>query len=172
MSYERVPLSPSELPQQRVYEVTKLPMYAPKLEATSIIYPDKRDYAWCLPDEKLQKRYPGRAKFLAQIEWAWGLNSTRLHEYYVASNTKKSHWFLWIQWFNENSWEPRFEKTLATYCPRVSHDPHIIGTYLLHHLWKTEIDYMELDEPHWINSTGLLSVSDINAISRNLWSKS
>ncbi len=169
MSYERIPMSPSELPQQRLYEVTQLPKKPLNFEASCIIYPDKCDYAWSLPDEKLQARFPGTSKFIAQFEWAWSPSSTRLHEYYIASNTKKSHWFLWKQWFNENSWDPAFEKTLVAYCPRVSHDPHVISVYLLQHLWQIEIDNIELDEPHWINSTGLLSVSDINAISRTIW---
>jgi len=47
---------------------------------------------------------------------------------------------------------------------------HQASVHLLRAIWESECAESSLDEFHWINDTDLLSVADLAAISREVWS--
>lgn len=169
MIYDQIPMSPSELPQQRIYEVIQLPQEPKDFEACCLIYSDRNDYSWSLPEDKMPQRFPSSAKFIGQFEWAWSIYSNRIDGYYIGSNTKKTHWFLWIRWLDEEAYSIQFKSVLYAYCPRKYNDAHLAAIYLLRYAWRFEAAETTLDKPHWINNNHLLSISEIMAISREVW---
>ena len=42
----------------------------------------------------------------------------------------------------------------------------LLGLFLFWTIWENEQKYQVLDEYHWVNNTGLLSVEEIQAIAR------
>ena len=42
----------------------------------------------------------------------------------------------------------------------------LLGLFLFWTIWENEQKYQVLDEYHWVNNTGLLSVVEIQAIAR------
>lgn len=72
-----VPLSPSLLPQQRLYEVKTLPQWPSGVQPV-VGYPDELG----VPD--LPKRRSRHTVCLCQAEWAWTPHHDRLGAYYVA----------------------------------------------------------------------------------------
>ena len=67
----RIPMHPDELPQQKVYAVTDLPEAPSNFEATCLMQFGSRGdcdgYEWSIPEADLPKRFPGAAKFIAQV---------------------------------------------------------------------------------------------------------
>ena len=169
MIYDQIPMSPSVLPQQRVHEVVELPEEPRDFEATCLIYSDRNDYTWSLPEDQMPKRFPGSTKYIGQFEWAWGMYNTRIDGYYICSNAKKTHWFLWIRWLDDNSCSLKFNSILYAYCPRTGNDVHSAAIHLLRYAWRFEATETTLDQPHWINNNGILSIPEIMAISREIW---
>jgi hypothetical protein len=167
--HDQIPVSPSELPQQKVYEVVQIPVEPKDFEASCLIYSDRNDYSWSLPEDKMPKRFPGSAKFIGQFEWAWGMYNTRIDGCYICSNTKKTHWFIWIRTPDENSYSMKFDCVLYTYCPRTDNDVNLAAIILLRYVWRFEATETTLDQPHWINNNGILSIPEIMAISREIW---
>ena len=42
----------------------------------------------------------------------------------------------------------------------------MVGLFLFKTVWESEQEYQVLDEYHWVNNTGLLSIAEIRAIAR------
>ena len=92
-----IPMSPEELPQQRIYEVVDLP-----------VRPEPFD---CLvgyggvPDDIVSKHAPRSPLYLCQVEWAWSPMHNWLDAYYL--HRGRSHWILWTRYWDDNwgKWE-------------------------------------------------------------------
>ena len=169
----RIPMHPDELPQQKVYAVTDLPEAPSNFEATCLMQFGSRGdcdgYEWSIPEPDLPQRFPGAAKFIAQVEWAWDPYHDRLDSYYVCSNRKRSHWFLWLRCPDDNASEFRMNSLLYAYCPRKKFDRRTAAMQLLLHAWRYELVGSERDRFYWINDAGLLTVSEIHAIAAAVW---
>jgi hypothetical protein len=166
-------MHPDELPQQKVYEVVEFPEAPPEFQASCLMQcgcrEDRNDYAWCMPEVELPQRFPGAATFVAQVEWAWDPNHTRLDAYYICSNRQRTHWFLWIRSPDDNAWESRMNSFLYTYCPRGKVDRKTAAIHLLLHAWCYEAAESNRNRFDWINDAGLLAVSEVHAIARGVW---
>ena len=169
----RIPMHPDELPQQKVYEVVDLPEQPLDFEATCLMHfmskNDRNDYEWCIPEEDLPKRFPGAATYVAQVEWAW--DPDRLDAYYICSNRRRTHWFLWIRSPDQNAWAFRMNSFLYAYCPRRKVDKKTAAIQLLLHAWRYEAAKSKRGRFDWINDSGLLKVSEVHAIARAVWGK-
>ena len=169
----RIPMHPDELPQQKVYAVTNLPEPPSNFEASCLMqfgFEDTQDqYEWSIPEADLPQRFPGAATFVAQVEWAWDPSHDRLDCYYICSNRKRSHWFLWLRCPDDNASEFRMNSFLYAYCPRKKVDRKTAAIQLLIHAWRYETAESERDRFDWINDTGLLGVSELHAIARAVW---
>jgi hypothetical protein len=166
-------MQPDELPQQKVYEVVDPPKAPPGFQASCLMQcgcrEDRNDYAWCIPEVALPQRFPGAATFVGQVEWAWDPNHTRLDAYYICSNRKRTHWFLWIRSPDDNAWAFRMNSFLYAYCLRGKIDRKTAATHLLLHTWRYEAAESNRDRFDWINDAGLLTVSEVHAIARDVW---
>jgi len=171
----RIPMHPDELPQQKVYEVVDLPQEPLDFQATCLMRcgfrDDSNDYEWSIPEDDLPQRFPGAATFLAQVEWAWVHSHDRIDSYYICSNRRRMHWFLWLRCPDGNAWEFRMSSLLYAYCPRRNVDRKTAAIHLLLHAWSYEVAEYQRDRFDWINDAGLLTVSEVHAIERAVWGK-
>ena len=171
----RIPMHPDELPQQKVYAVTYLPKPPSNFEASCLMQfgsrNDRNDYEWSIPEDDLPQRFPGAATFLAQIEWADDPSHTRLDAYYICSNRRRTHWFLWIRSPDDNAWDFRMNSLLYAYCPRGKMERKTAAIRLLLHAWRYEAAESKRDRFDWINEVGLLTVSEVHGIERAVWGK-
>jgi len=169
----RIPMHPDELPQQKVYAITDLPKPPYNFEASCLMRfgsrNDRNDYEWSIPRDDLPQRFPGAATFVAQVEWACGPSNDRLDSYYICSNRRKTHWFLWLRWPDDNAWEVRMNSLLYAYCPRRTMDRKTAAIQLLLHAWRYESAESDRDRFDWIDDAGLLTVSELQAIARAVW---
>ena len=81
----RIPMSPDELPQQRIHEVITLPP-RPEPFDCHIGYSQ-------FPKGSLPSSTPSNMTYLAQVEWAWSPMHNRLDAYYL--HRGRTHWSLW-----------------------------------------------------------------------------
>ena len=173
--FTRIPMCPDELPQQKVYEVVELTKPPPDFEATCLMHcgsrDDRNDYEWSISKDDLPQRFPGAAIFLAQVEWAEDPQHIRLHAYYICGNRRRTHWFLWIRSPDDNAWTYRMNSLLYAYCPRRKMDRKTAAIYLLLHAWRYELAECKRDRFDWINDVGILTVSEVRAIAREVWGK-
>ena len=169
----RIPMRPDDLPQQKVYAVTDIPEPPSDFEASCLMQfglEDARDqYEWSIPEEDLPQRFPGAATFIAQVEWAWVPSHDRLDAYYICSNRRRSHWFLWLRWPDDNAPEFRMNSLLYAYCPCKAMDRKTAAIQLLLHSWRYEAAASERGRFDWINGAGLLTVSELQAIATVVW---
>jgi hypothetical protein len=166
-------MCPDELPQQKVYEVVELPIHPLDFEASCLMHcgsrDDRNDYEWKIPEDVLPQRFPGAATFVAQVEWAWDPCHTRLDSYFICSNNKRTHWFLWIRSPDDNAWAYRMNSLLYAYCPRRKYNRKTAAMHLLLHAWRYELAECKRDRFDWINDVGILTVSEVHAIAREVW---
>jgi hypothetical protein len=153
----RIPMSPTELPQQRLVAVASLPER-----------PDPFDVIvgfGMVPESILPKRSPRNPLYLGQVEWAWNPMSNRINAYYVYGS--RSHWILWSR-YPDGNWG-KWEWEAAACVPRKGIEQRQAACHLLLEFWKMEEDEGDLDQFHWINDPGYLTVEDFMAIAREIW---
>ena len=71
----KIPMSPEELPQQRIHEVVALPKRPEEFDF-------KVGYE-LVPYGELPKNAPIKSTYLCQVEWAWSPAHNRLDAYYL-----------------------------------------------------------------------------------------
>lgn len=156
----KAPMSPEELPQQRLHAVVALPPRPPDFAGqNAMIKP--------MPPTEAPKAPPRNGEFLCNVEWAWSPAHNRVDAYYL--NLRRRHWLLWIgsQDFNTPDW--RWTWSLYGYAHRCRCDALQAAVWLLRDAWKHEADQWQLDRYHWINEEGLLSVAEVAAVAREVW---
>ena len=154
-----IPMSPELLPRQRLNEVVTIPEIprglAPKVDM----------------DKPLQlnrpKALPRKLNFLCSVEWAWSPMHNRIDNYYL--NPRRSGWLLWNNWVEDGGVPWTWHWDLMAYGNRCRSDAKTIASHLVLEVWKFDAKYHQVDHFHWINSTGLLSVEDVQAIAREVW---
>ena len=63
----------------------------------------------------------------------------------------------------------KWESTSVGSVPRKGIEERQAAVYLLLEFWADEAGSSTLDEFHWINEDGYLSVADLAAIAREVW---
>ena len=147
-----IPMKPEQLPQQKVYEALTLPQRPEPFNCR----------AGCeeVPQEAVPKNGPRSATYLGHVEWAWSPMHNRLDAYYL--HRGRRYWILWIRYFGFSErweWHP-------VACVRHSEASRKqAAVYLLMALWQVE----DCDKFHWINEASYLSVAELQAIAREVW---
>ena len=152
-----IPMSPTELPQQRIHEVLE---FAERPEPFDCIV----GYG-AVPTSAIPKNGPSSPIYLAQVEWAWSPMHSRVSAYYL--HRGRSHWVLWLRSYDDNygCWDWQ-----AIGCvPKKGVSQRQAATFLLMEMWKHEISDGGLDQFHWINENEYLSVAELMAIARAIW---
>ena len=154
-----IPMSPTQLPRQRLNEVVTIPRMPKRLKPRIEL------------DEPLlrqpPKASPRKLTHLFSVEWAWSPMHNRIDNYYL--NPRRTGWLLWNNWMDDRTvpWSRHWQ--FMAYGNRCYSDEKTIATHLILALWKWEQEHQMLDEYHWINNTGLLDVEEIQAIAREIW---
>jgi hypothetical protein len=156
----RIPMRPEELPQQRITLVASLP---PRPAG----FLGKQE-----PDESVRPpaKMPRSAKYIGQVEWAWGPNNTRLDAYYLSTNRQRTHWFLWLRYYDDN-WGKWDDPQICVYAPKQGVPGKVAAAYLLLDSWAAEARDTDSNPGHfhWINSAGIVCVEELHAIGRIVW---
>ena len=157
----RIPMNPGELPQQRITLAVALPPRPAGFEG-------KRDP---FETDQPEVRMPRSAKYLGQVEWAWSPNNSRIDAYYLSTNRERTRWILWLRYYDDN-WSKWAEPQVYAYAPKGKVPSSVAAVYLLLDAWTEDIrETPSLDKFHWINAAEFLSVGEINAIGRAVWSE-
>ena len=152
-----IPMSPEDLPQQRIHEVAVLPERPDRFECI-VGY---RSY----PKGSLPKQ-PGRSStYLCQVEWAWSPMHNRLDAYLL--HRGRTHWSLWNQYWDDN--EGGWGRIAAGCVSKRNVTERQGAVHLLMEFWKEQLVDGDLDQFHWINEGAYLSVGDLMPIAREVW---
>jgi len=164
----KIPMSPSELPQQRLVEVVELPA-RPNPFRFQVGYGG-------FPAEVLPKQgVPRSPRYLFQCEWAEGPGNGSVDAFYL--HARKKHWLLWLRYLDENADPWRWRWVLIGYCQRDGVSEKTAAAHLLLEYWaKTASDRSTFETPfEWVNEEGFLKIADVQAVARALehrWSRS
>jgi hypothetical protein len=153
-----LPMSPDQLPVQRLVEVVDLPSVPDSFAPTVCLF-------W-MPDDILPKRRPRKMTFLGTIEWAWGPMSSRVETYWL--HRAKRHWVVWIEdrdWTND----PDYKWQVAAYVERDGVSAEAAAPHLIAARWQQEQEERELDHFHFVSNEGALAVPEWMAIGREVW---
>jgi hypothetical protein len=155
----RIPMSPQELPQQRLYLVRGLPAIPP---------------SWAvLIDSALQGfgdiAMPRSARYLGQVEWAWSPMHNRLSSYYISMDRARQHWLLWVRPYDTN-WGRLSRSFLLAAAPRCGLSARDASKLLLAKVWSDEATDDGLDHFHWVGDVGMLEAGEFNEIADAVWS--
>jgi hypothetical protein len=153
-----VPLSPSLLPQQRLYEVKALPTW-PSGVKPIVGYPGELG----VPD--LPKRRSRNAIYLCQAEWAWTPHHNRLAAYYLSRGRRQ--WLLWLGDHNDGTIPWSWEWGIVALVSHKGVEERTAASLLLAAYWAFQRDDSDLDRYHWLNDTAYLDVGE--AIARAVW---
>ena len=153
-----LPGFPDDLPQQRISEVVTLPDKPEGLEV-------KVEFLESYPHYPV--RTPRKVLFLGGVEWAWSPANSRRDNYYL--NPKPKHWLLWDHWLDDQVRPWRWNWNILAWAPRVKADEKSIAMHMLKHIWEVDRRQHLIDQFHWINSTGALSVAELQSIAREVW---
>ena len=154
-----IPMSPELLPRQKLNEVVNVPKIpkglAPKVDLDAPLQRNR------------PKASPRKLTFLCSVEWAWSPMHNRIDNYYL--NPRRSGWLLWNNWVEDGGAPWTWHWDFMAYGNRCRSDAKTIASHLILEIWKFDAKYHQVDQFHWINNTGLLSVEDIQAIAREVW---
>ncbi len=157
-----IPMSSVELPQQRLYEVKALPILPAGYSVEITGYETQHT----LPG--IPKKPTKKSISLAQVEWAWSPMHARIDGYQV--HQSKEHWLLWCGGPDDNVCPNTFNWFAVACMPVKGVSQADAGIHLLSAFWNFEAGSRSLDQYHWINHCGILSVSDIQSIAEEVWS--
>ena len=154
-----IPMSPELLPRQKLNEVVTVPKppkgLTPKVDLDEPLLHNR------------PKASPRKITFLFSVEWAWSPMHNRIDNYYL--NPRRSGWLLWNNWVEDGGFPWTWHWDLMAYGNRCRADAKTIASHLILEVWKFDARYHQVDQFHWINNTGLLSVEEIQAIGRKVW---
>ena len=153
-----LPGFPDDLPQQRISEVVTLPDKPEGLEV-------KVEFLESYPHYPVRTRR--KVLFLGGVEWAWSPANSRRDNYYL--NPKPKHWLLWDHWLDDQVRPWRWNWNILAWAPRLKADEKSIAMHMLKHIWEVDCRQHLIDQFHWINSTGALSVAELQSIAREVW---
>ena len=159
----KIPMLPSELPQQRISEVVPLEP-RPAVFNFEVGYGDFP--AGVLPRQGV----PRSPDLLVQVEWAETPNNYGVEAFYL--HARKACWVLWLRTLNDNTYPFEWDWQAVGYCNRKGVDRTAAATHLLLEYWRFERERgassPDDDDFNWINEEGFLSIADVRAIVREL----
>ena len=153
-----IPMSPDELPQQRIHEVVELPDRPEPFDCLV-------GYGCKAPQKAPSEFEPNSPIYLGQTEWAWDPMHCRLEGYYLERD--RDYWVLWARYWSDNEGDWGWATAACVATKGVSEDQAAV--HLLIEFWKYEAKESWLDHFHWINEDAFLSVAQLAAIGRATW---
>ena len=150
----------NDQPQQLLYAVPEIryELFKKKIEFRE------------LGDLNVPKKIPRKAKFVIQVEWAWTPMHNRLTNYHISLDSERKRWVLWESILNDHSIPWRWYTVEHVHTVRrAGLSREAAAMILLKAAWEHDRDGEMIDHFHWINSTGLISVEDVQAIAREVW---
>lgn len=161
MRNPRIPMTPEQLPEQRIYVPEGRPRRPENFEA--IVSWDAHD----LPEAARLKGRPRSATYLFQAEWAWSPMNNRLSAFYL--HRGRRFWSVFERYFDDNwmrwEWQQRAVLPLAQATERQA------AFWLMVELMKFDRNRSDVEEWHWIGETATLDIPDIKAIAHEVWGK-
>jgi len=162
-------MTPDQAPQQRLYPVVDLPprpkSFKSRCGKELYSIPSIRE----LPLKNHPTQMPRTAQFIGTAEWAWSPMHSRIDAYYLSTNQKRSHWFLWASCLDDSDYRWKWINTLYAYGSKKGIDKKTAAIYLLLDAWSFEQEFLELEHFHILNAVELLSVPEFRAIGRVVW---
>jgi hypothetical protein len=161
MTHYTIPMDLSTLPQQRVYEIRPLPADTTKLSVELLDYEQEHELLG-IPNTPNNKSIA-----LCQVEWSWSPMHSRVDQYVIHKGVE--YWLLWCGTPDDNAgtdinhWFP----TAMLAIERI--DEIQAGISMLKAFWHREVDWLNLDKYHWINTEDILSVADLESIAASVW---
>lgn len=154
-------MSPATLPQQRLSSVTDIPIRPKELGIFSVWGDSEM--------EKPQPRSPRNIRFVCSTEWSWDPWHERIDNLYLGRRHKR--WVLWNNWVEDGGYPWTWHWDYLCYTSPVSDiEPYTVAVHMLLNMWMEEKSEGWLDEaPHRITREGLLDVSTIHSICREVW---
>lgn len=158
-TYPTVPVSPEELPQQRMTPVVDLP---PRPDG----FLGHCHYLDPLERGLYPKAMPASAQYLAMVEWACLPTHSRVDAWYLSVNRRRSHWLLWSASYDDG--RGCWSEALYAWALRGPEPAEVAVVYLVHDALEDE-SHNHLEVFDFISGTGLLSVPQLLAIARSVW---
>ena len=155
----RIPMLPTQLPQQRLYLVKGMPRRPANWSPT--IGTEAEGLA--------PSAMPRSARHIAQVEWAWSPMHMRIDAYYLSMCTHHRHWVLWVKGYDDN-WSRWMDPHAVAAGPRAGLNVDAAARLILRDFWTNAKDN-ELDRFHWQNENGLLDAGDITSIASAVWTE-
>ena len=156
----KIPMTPEEVPQQRLGLVTDLPRRPLKFNVLC-------DFNEPMPDNIRPKGSPRNFVYLGSVEWAWSPMHSRFDSYYL--NPRGSYWLLWIRYQDFNTYVWPWYWRFYAYAKKNRVCEKIAATYMLMDAWTSEKQTSDLDHYFLVDDPGLLSMSEISEIARQVW---
>jgi hypothetical protein len=157
-SLSPLPMTPDQLPEQRLVEVVALPKVPDSFEPIPCLF--------FVPDHILPRKLPREMTFLGTVEWAWGPRSSRIETYWL--HRARRHWVVWIEdrdWTND----PEYKWQVAAYAKRTGVSAEAAVPHLILARWELEMEERQLDHFHFVSNEGMLTVPAWMAIGRAVW---
>ena len=154
-----VPMSPDQLPQQRIVEVVTLPPAPAGFEPVT----DWR----ALEELPIDHDTPVRETFLSALEWAWSPMHNRLQGFSLEHHNS-GYWLLWSYFvdFVENDEHPW---VLSAACRQEGLDERTAAIHLMIAALTEGRNFEELDHYHWIADDGFVTPAEMREIGRWVW---
>jgi hypothetical protein len=153
----RIPMLPTQLPQQRLHLVKGVPQ---RPEGWTATLGEPRDAA-------VPAAMPRSSRLVGQVEWAWSPMHSRLDAYYLSMDRSRARWLLWSRYYDDN-WS-RWQAGSVVACgPRGGLDAKAAAQLLLAAFWTAECRD-GTDRFHWVNEDGLLSAGEMSELAVVAW---
>lgn len=151
-----IPMSPEQLPQQRIVPVADLAERPDPFDA--VVGWDEKPAGVELPNG------PRNADYLGQVEWTWSPMHSRIDAYYISRG--RTHWLLWIYSYDDDD---GWTWLAIGHAPRSQASRMQAAIHLMVDFWRMEKHKAELDHYHWINEHGDLGASEWRTIALLVW---
>ena len=162
MSRPNIPMSPEELPQQKMYVVKGLPPIPEGCDIELLDYESEHGLAG------IPKKPTKKSIYVGQVEWAWSPMHNRLDAYYI--HRGRTHWLLWSSTLDDHDVPWKWYHHPVASIPIEGVSESQAAAHLLLEYWNSEARSYAIDHYHWINETGALSVAQLQAIADVVWS--
>lgn len=157
MRQPRIPMSPDQLPKQRIVAVANLGARPDPFH--SVVGWDEKPAGVKLPHG------PQKAEYLGEVEWAWSPMNNRIDAYYISKG--RTHWMLWLYGFDDN--EGSWSWLAVGHVPRKEASRKQAAIHLLADFWRMDKEDNGVDHYHWIADDGMLDVSEWRTIALLVW---
>ena len=156
-----IPMSPTDLPQQRLYVVPDLSDLC-----------DNAVVEICEASVGGIPKKPPRGAFnIGQVEWAWSPLNNRIDNYQISLDGSQRYWLFWTLHFDDDflTWKwivnDDVLKVRRQGISRIN-----AARLLLRQYWLEQERLGYLDHFHWVNDEGLLSIGELKTIAKLVWS--